>query len=374
MRIPKYRKHSSRDTGFVEHQGVRIYFAGRYNSAESQAAYRAFLRTHSLAEPTNAPGEVVTVGMLVSRYLDYAIDHYPADRNSGYANVRLAVLSLLKDYALLPVQEFGPLKLKALRAKWEEMTYTRGKQKTGKPLSRKYINAKVNRVRRMFRWGVGEELVPPSVYHALAAVTGLQKTRTKAPEPSPIKSVKWEHVEPVLAELNPVVRAMVLLHWHTGARSDSICNAHVSQFDRSVSPWIWKPKHKTEHLEHQLVVFVGPQAQSAILPFLDNTGYLFCPRLRRRNRRYRGHYDSGSYRQSVQRAITRANTKRAQANEPLIPRWFPHQIRHSRGTIIRSRFGIEGAQVSLGHQHADITQVYTDRDLDLARRIAAELG
>jgi hypothetical protein len=37
-------------------------------------------------------------------------------------------------------------------------------------------------------------------------------------------------------------------------------------------------------------------------------------------------------------------------------------------------YGVEGAQVYLGHGRADVTQVYAERDLELAERIALERG
>jgi len=32
------------------------------------------------------------------------------------------------------------------------------------------------------------------------------------------------------------------------------------------------------------------------------------------------------------------------------------------------------AQVALGHAHADVTQVYAEKNMELARRIAREMG
>ena len=45
-----------------------------------------------------------------------------------------------------------------------------------------------------------------------------------------------------------------------------------------------------------------------------------------------------------------------------------------RGTEIRKRFGLEGAQVILGHASADVTQVYAERDLQKAVEIMREVG
>lgn len=55
-------------------------------------------------------------------------------------------------------------------------------------------------------------------------------------------------------------------------------------------------------------------------------------------------------------------------------RWSPNRLRHSAGTEIRKRFGLEAAQVILGHASADVTQVYAERDLQKAVEIMREVG
>ena len=57
-----------------------------------------------------------------------------------------------------------------------------------------------------------------------------------------------------------------------------------------------------------------------------------------------------------------------------IPLWNPNQLRHSAGTEIRKHFGLEGAQVFLGHEAADVTQVYAEADIARAADIAREVG
>jgi site-specific recombinase XerC len=54
--------------------------------------------------------------------------------------------------------------------------------------------------------------------------------------------------------------------------------------------------------------------------------------------------------------------------------WSPNQLRHSAATEIRSRFGLEAAQVILGHSRADVTQVYAERDLAKAKTVVREVG
>ena len=54
--------------------------------------------------------------------------------------------------------------------------------------------------------------------------------------------------------------------------------------------------------------------------------------------------------------------------------WAPNQLRHSKATEVRRRFGLEAAQVSLGHAKADVTQVYAERDARLAMEVAKKIG
>lgn len=54
--------------------------------------------------------------------------------------------------------------------------------------------------------------------------------------------------------------------------------------------------------------------------------------------------------------------------------WHPNQLRHTYATKIRKEFGLEAAQVLLGHSRADVTQIYAERNQALAVGIAAKIG
>ena len=76
----------------------------------------------------------------------------------------------------------------------------------------------------------------------------------------------------------------------------------------------------------------------------------------------------------------KANRERTEAAtdmgvEPiLLPHWHANQLRHSKATEIRQQFGLEAAQVILGHAKADITQVYAERDTRLAVEVSMKIG
>jgi hypothetical protein len=66
-------------------------------------------------------------------------------------------------YGNLPVDQFGPKLLKSVQ---------QGMVDDG--LSRSTINDRINRIRRVFKWGVSEQIVPVSVLQSLQTVAGLQ--------------------------------------------------------------------------------------------------------------------------------------------------------------------------------------------------------
>ena len=55
-------------------------------------------------------------------------------------------------------------------------------------------------------------------------------------------------------------------------------------------------------------------------------------------------------------------------------RWAPNQLRHTAATAIRREFGLEAAQVTLGHAQANVTQVYAERDFAKAANVARMIG
>jgi integrase len=55
-------------------------------------------------------------------------------------------------------------------------------------------------------------------------------------------------------------------------------------------------------------------------------------------------------------------------------RWHPHQLRHNAGTALRKRYGLEGAQVILGHKSLAVTEIYAEKNIAEAQRIMSEVG
>lgn len=75
-------------------------------------------------------------------------------------------------------------------------------------------------------------------------------------------------------------------------------------------------------------------------------------------------YTSESYAHAIQWAVEKAS----------IPHWHPNQLRHTFATEVRKSHGLEAAQVLLGHSRADVTQLYAERNLGLAVKVAEAMG
>jgi integrase len=55
-------------------------------------------------------------------------------------------------------------------------------------------------------------------------------------------------------------------------------------------------------------------------------------------------------------------------------RWHPHQLRHTAATRLRKEFGLDVAQVVLGHATPAVTQVYAERDVAAAKEVMRKVG
>ena len=52
----------------------------------------------------------------------------------------------------------------------------------------------------------------------------------------------------------------------------------------------------------------------------------------------------------------------------------PNQLRHNAGTFLRKEFGLDAAQVVLGHRSAAVTEIYAELDQLKAADIMAKIG
>ncbi len=405
--VPAYRLHKPSGQARVIIDGQHIYL-GRYGSPESREKYARILAESATRQPTAmeppSSGSLfpcLSVSELILAYWRFAETYYCKEGKptKELACMKEALHPLRHLYGATSARDFGPRSLKAVRH-----------HMVSQGLSRGVVNHRVGRIKRVFKWAVAEELIPPSVYSALQAVTGLRYGRTQARETEPVRPVPDNSVEALRPYVAPQVAAMIQLQRLTGMRSCEVVIMRPCDIHRDGDVWNYEPyDHKNRWRGHRNLVPLGPKAQEILKSFLERepTSYLFSPReadawhrkhrpvhckesrktpiypselrarqkakLARRNRKpkkeKRDHYDTDSYRRAVNYGIKRARKAGVE-----IPRWHPHQLRHSRGTEIRNNYGIEAAQVALVHARADITEVYAEKNMELAIQIARETG
>lgn len=380
--VPKYRRHKASGQAVVTLSG-RDFYLGRYGSKASRVEYDRLIAEWLAGgrQVKPAAGVELTVSELLARYWAHVDVYYPQPSGEP-ERIKQALKPVRKLYGATPAAEFGPLALKAVRQRWIDQG-----------LSRLFINQRVGRIRRMFKWAVAEELLPPRTFQALQAVEGLRFGHTDAVETQPVGPVPEAWVDEVLAHLPPTLRAMVQVQRLAGMRPAEVCSMRPCDIDVSGEVWIYKPQtHKTAWRGHQRLIPLGPRVQAIIRPFMGPKldQHLFRPsqavaernaakRAARRSRvqpsqidRRKGrpkkqpgdYYDTRSYWRAVRYAIERAGC----------PQWHPHQLRHAHATEVRRTFGIEGSQAALGHASLSATQVYAQKRQDLAVEIARKIG
>jgi hypothetical protein len=418
-RIPKLTHHKASGRAVVCLNG-RDCYCGAWGTKAAKAEYDRLIGKWLANGRRLEANEDLRVAELIARYIDFAKGYYRQNGSTGeHEPIRRALIPLGEMFGLLRVNEFGPLKLKALRQRWIDEGRVR-----------KQINAAVHRVVRCFKWGVENELVAGEVFHALRSVGGLRFGRSGAKESEPIRPVDAALVDAALPFMPAQVRSMVELQRHSGMRPGEAVQMTPAMIDRSTSPWEYRPaRHKTQHHGRDRVVFLGPRCQALLAPYLDGRepdAPIFSPlealtsiraerSARRKTPRSYGNrpgtnvkskpkwkpsatYTTASYQRAVIRAcewafplpshLARQRREKVTAWKERIGeagvaeaaawraryRWHPNQLRHSFATAVRKAHGLEAAQILLGHATADITQVYAERDAARAAAVAAQIG
>jgi len=397
---PRYRLHKPSGQAVVTIEGHDQYL-GRYGSPDSHQKYEQLVRTwrSRLREGAgdsaknnllNIAPDQVMVSEILLLYIRYAKTYYKHSSNGEQKEVgclRNALKLVRRLYGRAPIADFGPKALKEVRTAM-----------INKGWSRSYINHQIDRVKRMFRWATEEELIPPSVYHALQSVRGLRKGLPGVRESKKVRPVPPRLIKKMLNYVQPMIRAMILFQFHTGCRPDEVCRLKPKKITYLPNVWVYRPgRHKTAHHGKKRTIFIGPRGQKVLEPWLMGIAqeeYVFSPirsealrnSRRRANRQTpcwpshltrlaqkrklsprrckRKRYDSASYRRAIKRACAVAK----------VPSWSPNQLRHTAATRIRRRHGIELARIILGHTTAFTTEIYAETDRKKAMDIIGQMG
>lgn len=259
---------------------------------------------------------------------------------------------------------FGPRALQDQRQRWID---------SGN--SRVYCNRLTNCIVRIYKWAVAQELIEESTWTRLKSVEPLRCGQTEAPETTPVVPVSLEHVRATAKLLSPVIKTMLRVHVATGMRPSELCSMRPCDIDQSGVEWVYRPpKHKNANKGKARAIPIVGDARFALEAYMDRDPQCYCfspaesmawyrAKMRAERKGYgsykklveqpakepRDHYDSGSYRQSIQRAAKTAK----------VPSWHPYQIRHMTATMVRAAFDSpDFSQALLGHSNVSMTEHY----------------
>jgi integrase len=413
-RTPKYRRQRSGggDRAFVELEGRRAYL-GKYGTEESRQAYHRLIAEWMASGGAAPAGQAeITICEVLALYWAHAESYYRHPDGSPTSTldvIRMALRPVRELYGTIKAADFGPRGLKAVRERMIAAGWSRG-----------VVNQMVRHVRSVFKWAASEELVPAHIYGALQTLAALRRGRTAARECAPVRPVTDAYVAAVEACVSRQVRAMIQLQLLTAARAGELVIMRPIDLDMTGRIWVYAPPaHKNAHRGRPRAIYIGPRGQELLRPFLRGRAvdaWMFSPaeaeaerraalhtarksplgcgnqpgtnRKRSPERKPGGRYTTGSYRRAITRACaqafpvpdailgeTDAGLRRQKAKVWQHEHaWGPHQLRHTAATRLRKEFGLEAAQLMLGHARADVTQVYAELNQAKAIELAARIG
>lgn len=411
LRVPKsyHHKPTGQDVVILRDAAGkrRSVFLGLHGTPAAARRYREVIAAHLAGEPVMAAREArrmpasgwPSVGHLCAAYLLHAGSYYRDADGKPTGEVTHATIAfkmLLRLHRDTPTDRVTIRDLLSVRQALVDLreTHEHGRQ-APHGLSRRTINDRMARIKRLFRWGVEQGSVPGAVWHEVSALRGLPKGRCGVHDNPAVEAVPWPLVESVLPHMVPTVRAAVEVQWWSGMRPAEVLAMTRRQLDTSGETWLYKPtRHKGAWRGKERVVALGPKAQAVLrsLLRLEQDAPLFSARAAydeflaaKRERRQTPptrqtrerdarrttaepvaeFFTVDEYRRAIERACDRAD----------VPRWSPHRLRHAAGTRIAAANGIESARAALGHSDIGTTRRYAHgADVEIAKGVAALLG
>ena len=204
---------------------------------------------------------------------------------------------------------------------------------------------------------------------------------------------------------------MVRFQRLTGCRPGEVCKLKPNMVDQTNPVWeIKMENHKTAWRGKSRTIYVGPQAQAVLLPYLSRRVDAFCfnpreavrqkmkakaesrvtpksygnspgtNRVSKPSRKPGNCYSTASYGRSIRYGCRLAfPAPEGFKGEALRSwrsghKWAPNQLRHVLATEVRRSDGLEAASVILGHSSLAITQTYAEQDRSNAIEVVGRVG
>jgi len=345
--FPTYLKKFP-DAGRIYWRGETRDLPGKYRSPESLAEY------HRLCEIVRETGELPPLDtleqLLLIKDLCKRYHHYLKEKHGKTSNepiyISYALRALKKLCGNLPVSEFGPAQLRAVRGELLAAGYVR-----------RTCNKRIQQLVRMFRWAVSEDLAEPSQWQRLQSVEPVAAGQFGAidrPRKRPVSDAHYHlTLEHASFEVTSALRVLAL----TGMRTGELLQMRPQDVDMTGTHWIYRPqRHKTQAKTGDTLIAIPAVATQILIAHMPKSfNEPWFP------------YCSSWLRNAVKRIC--------QAHD--IPLWHPHQLRHRFVTKVANAINEKAAQTLARHHDPKMTDHYTARDalpiLQLMDQLPADL-
>jgi integrase len=280
--------------------------------------------------------------------------------------------------------------------------YVHGKER--KRYTRRGINDTINWIRKIWKWGMGRQLITPEQVQGLQEVKSLRMGETEASDNPKRRRVTEEEFWKVINAVSGVVGDMLQLIWHTAMRPYEVCD--MRPFDilcEDPECWLYIPgrdqtpvgEHKTTRFERVRVIPLTLECQKTLssrIKDFNSKEYIFSPKEAMREFLYNkfanrktplscgnrpganrkehamvkpsNRYDHSALRNACKRGCLRAG----------VDIFGPYDLRRTVATGARSILGKEAAKVLLGHTRTDTTDIYLLDEVQEAMKIAKLLA
>lgn len=334
--LPAYCEHKGTGQAFVRItiDGKRqMVYLGKYNSRESLAMYDKTISDWLASRPIERKSTFLTVRDVAERYKSY---QEPLLNSDKFGNVRVVMNLIGELFGDRPADEFDAMLFDRFKAELVKREY-----------SRAYGNRLIAITKAAFKYAMQRRLIPPEQFILIDSVDLLTAkeapTKTVEPVDDAIVDLTLPHLSNDFADMVRFIRA-------TGCRPGEARLMRVRDIDRQ--NWLLTlPQHKTASKGKVRIVPIPAVVREhfvheSLTPRLlkPASGFVFSP-------------DGDGKRSYQKRSLGQAIMRVCEDNED-IPHWHAYQLRHTRATEVRAMYGVEVAQVMLGHTRIDMTQHY----------------
>lgn len=348
----------------------RFGIVGQVSKAEAQAKFKQWLDTE-YAALVKAGAPVYSVPDLCRDYLVVVKKRYiqPDGKHStSLDRHRLTLESFGQRYTHHEASSITPADVHAWLESYISAPHARrGSMQPAAPRkknrTRHTVNLALSYLKRMYRWAAVMGKVTAATAGGVVLVETIRGDHPDARRKPAVVSVSEAALHSTCDRLTPALQDLLWFFWWTGCRPGEAARLTWAEIDKSrKTVWVYSPaRHKTAWRGKSRHIAIGPRAQEILKRHIRKEMHLT---IFRRPGSEGGAWTTHRIREDIRIACRAAG----------IDYWTTNQLRHAYATRVQSTHGAEAVQAVLGHSSIQQQNVYVDKTVTLAVKIAGEVG